>query len=143
MGVVAHKFCVWNRLWACLAGQQHHPSPVPPLFGQRFSITFRLTLSARLRLFPESAGHFYGGSAQQLRSALQLYVDTAPTTFTVSSFLPPATPITLLAADNSGSGAPFTGNLAMAALGSSLTGTQQGFLYARIHAYMQAVAGAP
>lgn len=91
---------------------------------------------------PASVGHFYGGS-RSISTGYTAYVDTAPTSVTGNSIEPPNGNITLLAADNTGSGAPFTANLAAAAMGSSLTGTQQGLLYARIHAYMQAVAGAP
>ena len=86
---------------------------------------------------PAAAGHFYGIS--RLNLAQTTYIDTTSQGFSGSSILVPKSSITLLGI----SGTPFTGNLAAAALGSSVTGTQQGFIYARFHKFMQDVAGAP
>ena len=90
---------------------------------------------------PISAGHFYGAS-RSISTGYTAYVDTASQAVSDSSVLLPTSNVFLLAADGTGS-SPFTANLAAAALGSSVTGTQQGFLYARFHKFMQDVAGAP
>lgn len=90
-------------------------------------------------------GHFYGitrdpansGSAQY-----SSYVDVASQTVATASSTPVG-PTLVLLNDGTTASAPFLGNMACAAIGGGFNSTQQAALYARIHAYMQAVAGAP
>jgi hypothetical protein len=87
-----------------------------------------------------NVGHLYGASRLNSTQATE-YVDTTANLVTSSSTTPAGT-ISVLA-DNNTSLNSFGGILSFAAIGAGLNATQQGQLYARVHKYMQQVAGAP
>jgi hypothetical protein len=90
-----------------------------------------------------AVGHFYGSERTNSLNTTE-YADTSSQINGTASAALSNLDIILLNADRgSVNGSPFTGNLSFVWIGSSLGATLQAKLYARVHTYMQTIAGAP